>query len=184
MSVLISDKETFDYVFLKYHKSLCFFALKYLKSTEDAEEVVQSIFLKLYEKELSFESHDELRPYLYKSVYHACLNFLRARARQENRDKLYFDQLTEETPAPIHDILRAELIAILQHELTFIPKIQADIIKMSYFEELSNDEIAGALNLSVQTVKNYKNIGLKNIRSRLPKGSLLYSAIGILLNYI
>lgn len=184
MAIEISNKDTFDEVFLKYHKSLCFFAFKYLKASEDAEEVVQSVFLKIYEKGLSFDGYDDVRAFLYKSVYNACLNFLRSRERQVNRDTLYFSQFTQEAEPHINDILRAELITILNQELTHIPKIQADVIKMSYFEELSNEEIAKTLNLSIQTIKNYKNLGLKQIRSKFPKESLFYGFVGVLLSFI
>lgn len=182
MTVSISDKATFDIVFLKYHKPLCFFAVKYVKSTEDAQEVVQSVFLKLYEKGIKLNSEDELRLFLYKSVYNACLNFLRSKERKEIRDKEYSSALPHDINPPLYDILRAELAAVLQKELTYLPKVQADVIKMCYFEELSNEEVAQALDLSVQTIKNYKNLGLKKIRDKFPKRSELYTAISILLS--
>jgi RNA polymerase sigma-70 factor (family 1) len=184
MRIEISNRNTFDEVFLKYHKSLCFFAFKYLKSNEDAEEVVQSVFLKIYEKHLKLDTYDEIRAFLYKSVYNACLNFIRSRERQLNRETFYFSQVTQEAEPHINDILRAELIGILNQELTHIPKIQADIIRMSYFEELSNEEIAKVLNLSIQTIKNYKNMGLKHIRSKFPKESLFYGFVGVLINFL
>lgn len=181
MSVSVKNKGTFDYFFIKFYQSLCVFAFKYLKSNEDCEEVVQSVFLKLYEKNISLDGEDELRLFLYKSVYNACLNFLRTKTRQEARDKEYTRKLSNEVPPPIGDIFRSELMAIIQNELTHIPKLQADVIRLCYFEELSNEEVAQRLNLSVQTVKNYKNIGLKKMRSRFPKGSLGYLFIGYLI---
>jgi len=184
MSVSISHKATFDRVFLEYHKPLCLFSLRYLKSAADAEEVVQSVFLKLYEKNVKLNNDDELRLFLYKSVYNACLNFIRSKTRKETRDKIYSAELPLKAPPPLYDILRAELASILQRELTYLPKIQADIIKMCYFEELSNEEVAKALNLSLQTIKNYKNLGLKKIRSKFPKGSHLYGILSILLGFI
>jgi RNA polymerase sigma-70 factor (ECF subfamily) len=184
MSVSISNKATFDFVFLKYHKPLCVFAMKYLKSSEDAKEVVQSVFLKLYEKNIKLNSDEELRLFLYKSVYNASLNFLRSQTRQEIREKEYYANLALGTNPPIYDILKAELVAILQKELTYLPKIQADVIKMCYLEELSNEEVAKALSLSVQTIKNYKNLGLKKIRHKFPKRSELYASITLLLSLI
>lgn len=184
MSVSFSNKATFDRVFLEYHKPLCLFSMKYLKSIEDSEEVVQSVFLKLYEKDIELNSDDEMRLFLYKSVYNACLNFLRSKARKETRDKEYSSALSINAHPPLYDILRAEMVAILQNELTYLPKIQADVIKMCYFEELSNEEVAKTLNLSLQTIKNYKNMGLKKIRSKFPKGSQLYGIISILLSFI
>ena len=174
MFISIKNKSTFDYFFLKFNQSLCVFAFKYLKSIEDSEEVVQSVFLSLYEKNISLPGEDEFRLFLYKSVYNACLNFLRTKARRETRDKEYIQKLPIEVPPPISDIFRVELMAIIQKELSHIPKIQADVIRMCYFEGLSNEEVAQRLNLSLQTVKNYKNIGLKKMRSRFPKDSLGY----------
>jgi RNA polymerase sigma-70 factor (family 1) len=184
MSVSLSDKATFDFVFLKYHKPLCLFAMKYVGSTEDAKEVVQSVFLKLYEKNIKLETDEELRLFLYKSVYNASLNFLRSKTRKEIRDKEYFFELPLKAHPPLYDILKAELVAILQRELTYLPKLQADVIKLCYFEELSNEEAAQALNLSVQTIKNYKNLGLKKIRDKFPKRSELYVAITLLLSLL
>ncbi|WP_177217022.1 RNA polymerase sigma factor [Pedobacter insulae] len=184
MSVSISNKATFDRVFLEYHKPLCLFSMRYLKSIEDSEEVVQSVFLKLYEKDVKLSSDDEMRLFLYKSVYNACLNFLRAKVRKETRDKAYFSALPLKAPPPLYDILQAELVSILQKELAYLPKIQADVIRMCYFEELSNEEVAKVLKLSLQTVKNYKNLGLKKIRNKFPKGSQLYGVVSILLNLI
>lgn len=184
MSISISNKATFDSVFLKYHKPLCLYAMKYVIAAEDAQEVVQSVFLKLYEKNIKLDSEDDLRFFLYRSVYNACLNFLRSKARKELRDKEYYAELSLKAQPPVYDILKTELVAILQRELTFLPKLQADVIKLCYLEEMSNEEAAQALSLSVQTVKNYKNQGLKKIRAKFPKRSEWYSAISILLNFI
>lgn len=184
MSVSFSNKATFDRVFLEYHKPLCLFSMKYLKSSADSEEVVQAVFLNLFEKGITLKSVEEMRLFLYKSVYNACLNFLRSKARKETRDKEYSLALPMKSHPPLYDILKTELITILQKELTYLPNIQADVIKLCYFEELSNEEVAKKLNLSLQTIKNYKNMGLKKIRSKYPKGSQLYGIVSLLLSFI
>lgn len=158
--------------------------MKYVVEAEDAQEVVQSVFLKIYEKNVRFDGENDIRFFLYKSVYNACLNFLRSKARKEIREQAYYEELSINSQPPLYDILKAELAALLQRELTFLPKIQADVIKLCYLEELSNEEAASALNLSVQTIKNYKNIGLKKIRAKFPKRSEWYSSITLLLNLI
>ncbi|MET4542802.1 RNA polymerase sigma-70 factor (family 1) [Pedobacter africanus] len=184
MQIIISNQETFKVIFLKYHKSLCLFALKYLKSKEDAEEAVQSVFLKMLEVKVNFESQEVLRAYLYRSVYHTCLNSIRSKTRQINREDFYQSQIDPDEQPYLNNMLRAELTAILSRELTFLPKIQADIIKLSYFEELSNDEIAARLDLSLQTVKNYKHMGLKSIRKRFSRDSAFYTFITFLINFV
>ncbi|MNL10444.1 RNA polymerase sigma factor YlaC [compost metagenome] len=184
MQIIISNQDTFKVIFLKYHKSLCLFALKYLKSKEDAEEAVQAVFLKMLEVKVDFENHEVLRSYLYRAVYNTCLNSIRSKTRQINREDFYQSQIPPDEPPYLNDMLKAELVSVLSKELTFLPKIQAEIIKLSYFEELSNDEIAAKLDLSLQTVKNYKHLGLKKIRERFSRDSAFYTFITFLINFI
>ena len=70
----IRRREVFDSYFRRYYQTLCYFAYHYLKEQDEAEDVVQDVFMKLLNWEESFDNEEHLKHYLYKAVRNSCLN--------------------------------------------------------------------------------------------------------------
>ena len=67
-------QEVFDSYFRRYYQTLCYFALTILKVQDEAEDVVQEVFIKLLNWDESFDNEEHLKHYLYKAVRNSCLN--------------------------------------------------------------------------------------------------------------
>ena len=161
------DVEAFDLIYEKYSGKLYAFGLKYLKSTAEAEELVQSVFLKLWEnykilkKELSFKS------YLFTIAYNdICKLFRKRNYRQKFIDDSLYEnsQFSSEIEEGIdyHSVL--EQVELIVNKL---PEKQKTIFLKSRKEGKSTKEIAEEVGLSPGTVDNYISESLKFIRSRL-----------------
>jgi len=166
------DVEAFDLIYEKYSGKLYAFGLKYLKSTEEAEELVQSVFLKLWEnykilkKELSFKS------YLFTIAYNdICKLFRKRNYRQKFIDDTLYEnsQFSSEIEEGIdyHSVLEQ-----VEQIVNKLPEKQKTIFLKSRKEGKSTKEIAEEVGLSPGTVDNYISESLKFIRSRLRKENM------------
>ena len=166
------DVEAFDLIYEKYSGKLYAFGLKYLKSTEEAEELVQSVFLKLWEnykilkKELSFKS------YLFTIAYNdICKLFRKRNYRQKFIDDTLYEnsQFSSEIEEGIDYQSVLEQVEQIVNKL---PEKQKTIFLKSRQEGKSTKEIAEEVGLSPGTVDNYISESLKFIRSRLRKENM------------
>lgn len=172
-TIQMRDRQTFDRVFTRFYAPLCQFATKYLAEPADAEDVVESLFLKLWKQHETFADADHARMALYRATYHACLNHLRGRNRLQRREERYAKEHSDVEDSYLPNLLKAELVALIHREIDKLPSHYAAVLKLSYRDGLKNEEIADQLQLSLQTVKNYKHKGISLLRDQLPKGIFL-----------
>jgi RNA polymerase sigma-70 factor, ECF subfamily len=158
------EVDAFKHVFNACYESLCQYACTMVKDMDEAEDIVQSVFLKIWEKRGNLEIR-EMRSYLFKAVYHQCINDLeRKTVRQhhqqhEAKDPSLFVQQPEVFPTELEEKLRDAINALPdQCRLIFV---------MSRYEELRYAEIAQKLGLSVNTIENQISKALRVLRSKL-----------------
>lgn len=182
----MGDEKVFDHVFRTYYAALCSFAQRYLLRKADAEDVVGNLFVNLWNREQQFEHDVHARASLYRAVYNACLNHIRSSKRSNGREELYSAEQGINDESFMNEMLQAELIRMIYKEFDSLPPHYSTVMKLSYQDGFKNEEIANMLNLSVQTVKNYKSAALKLLRDKLPKDAFFlliitlsaYSALG------
>lgn len=162
------DPISFEFIFRKFYPSLCFFAERITGSHDDAEDITEELFVKLWNKQLQFESEQHLKAYLYRSAKNACLDFLKVSERSDIRNTFFAEERGYSEDAYLNEIIRAEIISEVYHAIESLSPQCSKIITMSYLDGKSNQEIAAELNLSVQTVKNQKGRGLALLKQRLP----------------
>lgn len=165
----MDDQQTFERVFTRFYAPLCQFATRYLAESADAEDVVESVFIRLWDQQGAFTDADHARASLYRATYHACLNHQRSRTRALSREDDYAKETGDLDEGYLPNLLRAELIALIHREIDQLPAPYAEVLRLSFREERSNDEIARELGLQVQTIKNYKHRGLALLKKRIPK---------------
>ena len=167
----------FEQVFLRYYAALCDFASRYLHDKADAEDIVEAIFIVLWNSKEQFANQNHARSYLYRATYNRCLNSLRGHQRAMDREAEFIRETGVTEESYLHHMLRAELIAMIYREIDKLPEQYARILRLCYQEGLKNEDIASRIGLSLQTVKNYKSKGMELLRRRLPKNvSLLLLA--------
>jgi RNA polymerase sigma-70 factor (ECF subfamily) len=166
------DVEAFDLVYERYSGKLYAFALKYLRSKDEAEELVQSVFLKLWENYKTLKKESSFKSYLFTIAYNEICNLFRKRNYLQKfiNDTLYANsQSSSETE---NGIDYKSVLEQVQQILDKLPERQRIIFMKSRNEGKSTKEIATELGLSPGTIDNYISETLKSIRSRLNSENL------------
>jgi RNA polymerase sigma-70 factor, ECF subfamily len=161
------NEEVFESVFKQHFNNLNAYAFTILKDAVSAEEVVQSLFLKLWEKKDVLNIQTSLKSYLYRATYNDCMNILKhLQVRQRHQDHVsYFHDRTSENASS--RLQENELKNELQKAINLLPEKCRTIFQMSRFEELKYQEIADQLDISIKTVENQMGKALKVLRHAL-----------------
>jgi len=161
------DVEAFDLVYEKYAGRLYGFTLKYLKSTDETEELVQSVFLKVWENYKTLKKESSFKSYLFTITYNEICNTFR---RRSHLQKFIGEQLNDnsQTSNETEELIDYNSIRERVGQIVSkLPERQRTIFLKSREEGKSNKEIAIELDLSSGTVDNYISESLKFIRSNL-----------------
>jgi RNA polymerase sigma-70 factor (family 1) len=170
-AIHLSDRASFNTAFRSYYQPLRFYAAKFVQRG-DAEDIVENLFLKLWNKQQVFASPVHLQAFLYHAIRNACLDFIKLSKKGK------IDELSNELLIADDDHLRymieAETIAEIYRAVSDLPSQCSKVIRMGYLEGLNNTEIAEQLGLSEQTVKNYKVRGLGILKQKLSGSSFAF----------
>lgn len=167
LAIRQGNERVFETVFKKHYQALCNYACGILKDMDDAEEVVQSIFLKFWEQREAIEINVSLKSYLYRAVHNTCLNRLKHLKIQETYRQYVGDYLENSYDSATDILDKVELESRIEDALEKLPEQCRLIFKMSRFEELKYQEIADRLGLSVKTIENQIGKALKIMRTEL-----------------
>ena len=151
----------FTAVFTEYYASLCYYANRYTKDREAAEDIVQDCFIKLWERHNNFSSLIQVRAYLYKIVRFGCIDYL----KEQGKEVVIAGGEGTEEPV-LHQMIRTETWRQIYHLVETLPPAVARVIKMLYIEGKSIKETADLLHKSVYTIKSHRARGIALLRSR------------------
>jgi RNA polymerase sigma-70 factor (family 1) len=166
------DFDSFDHIYYKYSGKLYSFGLKYLKSPAEAEELVQSVFLKIWENHRNIDEQQSFRSFLFTIAYNDICKLFRKKKymKQFISDTLYTrPESSSETEKRID--LQSTLSRVNQI-IDILPERQKEIFIKSRQEGKSTKEIAKELRLSPGTVDNYISAAIKFIRDKIRKENL------------
>ncbi len=165
---LISVQEaSFERLFTTHFKRLYAYALTIVKDGITAEEMVQQVFFKIWEKKGRVDIHSSVEAYLYRSVYHESLNYLKHQKVKAAHQSYAVHRGGEQAGSASSKVQLSELQQKLDKALSELPEQCRTIFQMSRFEELKYQEIADKLGLSVKTVENQMGKALKILRVKL-----------------
>jgi RNA polymerase sigma-70 factor (family 1) len=161
------DLESFDLIYDKYSGKLYAFGLKYLRSKEEAEELVQSVYLKLWENHKNLRIELSFKSYLFTIAYNDICKLFRKRYYNQKfiNDTLYENH--QATSKSEDELDFKSLMERVQKIIDKLPDRQKDIFVKSRQEGKSSKEIAEEVGLTSGTVDNYISESLKFIRIRL-----------------
>ncbi len=166
------DVDAFDLIYEKYSGKLYAFGLKYLRSTAEAEELVQSVFLKLWETHKQLDNELSFKSYLFTIAYNDICNLFRKRKYLQ---KFISDSLYENSQSAFKTNEAIDFQSVLERVQQLVDKLperQKTIFLKSRQEGKTTKEIAREVGLSPGTVDNYISESLKFIRSRLHNENL------------
>ena len=162
-------EKTFEKLFREYFRPLTVYALQFLKSQEMAEDIVQGLFLHLYEKRESLKNQDITGNYLYKSVHNRCLNTLHHQKIRNEKEAEIEYSMNADPPDPLQLMTNIEFEHKFLQVLEILSPKCRKVFEMSRLEHKKNQEIADELNLSKRTVETHISRVLKIMREKLLK---------------
>src|SRR5213082_1095589 len=157
------DRTAFEALYRKYWQPLYAFAFRYVRSKEDAEEVVQDVFFRIWRGRADWVPAGAVRNYVYCAVRNAARDRLERTAVAR---RWHVGQVA--TAAGIQSELEAaELVAAVQRALDELPPKRSAVCKLRLIDELSYAQIADRLGIREKTVETQLARGLKFLRERM-----------------
>lgn len=179
---LQGDKSAFEQLFRAYYSRLVHYAFKVLGDQDEAEEMVQQVFISLWETRQKMSIHSSLKSYLYRAVHNRCLNLIEKNAvRQQYQQEVR--ATTDESVQPLQQLAHTELEKEMKRALDKLPEQCRRVFELSRYEGLKYAAIAEVLGISVKTVENQVGKALKILREEL-KEYLVVLVMILLNNYL
>lgn len=171
------DENALTGIYKKYWQPLFTSSYNILKDKQACEDIIQELFIRLWNNRQNIEITVSLKAYLYASMRYEVYRQIRTGAARGG----IFDDLPErlQSPTTYGNIEYKELIAQVNSVVDSLPQKCKEVYKLSREEYLSHKEIAGRLNISTKTVENHLTKALRQLRTSL--GTLFLALISFLL---
>ena len=163
------DEEAFCELYADYKNRLIYFAMKFVKSHEFAEDIFQDVFASVWQNRCFIDPEQSFSSYLYTIIRNRVLNLIRNIHQEEKLKNHILSQSIDCDQEAGSKILFDDLKLIIDKSLDTLTPRQRKIFRMSREEDMSHREIADKLNLSIYTVQEHISLSLKNIRTFLSK---------------
>jgi RNA polymerase sigma-70 factor (ECF subfamily) len=170
------DEKTIESLFRSHYDPMCNYAFTILKDKDDSEEVVQQVFIHLWERRHLMEINTSIQSYLFRSVRNACLN----RIKHAKVRSVYAEEISAiaQNSEPADQIsTQKELQKQIHSAIDSLPEQCRLVFKLSRFEELKYSEIAEQLGISVKTVENHMGKALRIMREKLSDYLVIFYAM-------
>ncbi len=167
------DEASFHWLYDEYYKSLVAYAMHLTGNQDLGEDIVQEVFVHIYDTRQQFTSFPSLRSYLYNSVRNRCVDDKRHRGVVEVYNKTMASQGEASTEDDEANSYREEFYRRLFRLIDAMPLRQRTVF-VEAMNGKSNKEIADALGVSIDTVKTQKKRGLKILREKLNRHEFIF----------
>jgi len=137
-----------------------------IKDDVACHDIVQDVFIKIFEK-ASFDNIDNIRPYLYRAVYNASLNYIRQEKKSEEKSAEY-SYLTSTSECE-EEVNEEKIKMILTEVLNELPDTCREVFLYAKQHNLKYKEIAEKMNISIKTVESHMSVAFKKIKLYLDK---------------
>lgn len=158
------DNASFDKLFRKYYKPLCFIAGTRIGDIHHAEDLVQELFADIFKRRKGIQLTTSIDRYLYGALFYKCSNFNKKRIHQVSLDDIPVDQ-KDTNSLPSDKLEEMELETEIFNAIDELPEKCREVFIMSRFENKKSKEIAAMLNLSEKTIETHISLALKKLKS-------------------
>lgn len=160
------DARAFDELFAAYYPAMCFFAASIVGDNDAAEDIVQEVFIRFWEKRLTFPALPALKSFLYTAVRNRALNHLEKRAnRRRIREGLEAEVSTEN--GFLLQEVEADLLGAISAEIDRLPEQCRKVFTMSFVDGRNVRDVAAELDIAETTVKTQRRRARQMLRDRL-----------------
>lgn len=167
MLLPLRDEKSFEQLFRNQYAPLCGYARKYIDDLDQSEEVVQDVFVNLWQKRSTIEITSTIESYLFRAVRNTCLNILKHfKVREKHKEGISasYDHYGDRAD---NLVLEIELMNQIENLISGLPPERQKVFRMSRFEEMKYKEIAEELGISIKTVEAQMGKALKYLRENL-----------------
>ncbi|MEN8250372.1 MAG: RNA polymerase sigma-70 factor [Bacteroidota bacterium] len=169
------DIHTFEMLYNEHYTSLCHFSQRFVFDLDTAKEIVQDVFIRIWEKRSSLPAEISLKTYLYTSVRNKCIDYLKHLKVENEFHKMRIREILESgnntsnsMDHPLDGLISKELENVIVDAIENLPEKCREIFELSRFEGLKYREIAEELNISVKTVETQMSRAFASLRKKLP----------------
>lgn len=163
------DATAFRLLYKTYYKALVCYALQMVEDSDSAEDIVQELFSTIWEKKMPFQSLASFKAYLYNSVRNASLDYL----KHKDVEGSYLQKMIDTHPdycgngeEEEEGFFKEEVYRQLLLTIDSLPNRCREVFLL-YMEGNTNEEIANALHVSLETVKTQKKRAMSFLRKKL-----------------
>lgn len=157
------DEKAFQALFVEYYPALVSFGCRYVVSKETAEDIVQDVFVRIWETRESLAKIEDLSAYLYQMVRFRCFNHLRDAKTHSDALRDYAENMPTED---MNNYIKEESFRLAMKALEDLPPASRQVFS-HMLDGLSAQEIAKKLNIAVETVKTHKQIARRILKEKL-----------------
>lgn len=166
------DLRSLRFVHQLHYQPLCLFASKLIQQSDEAEDMVAEVFVKLWMRHSHFGSLQNIKAFLYISVRNTCFNYLK-KIQRSNVVKKAVSCTAELYEEPVSiSLIKSETLSAVHREVDLLPTQCRIIFKMLYVDGLKSQDIANKLGLSIHTVRAQRARGLQLIKKKVKSKSL------------
>ncbi len=175
------DEDAFCELYAAYKNRLLYFAMKFVKSRDFAEDIFQDTFTIIWQSRRFINPDASFSSYLYTIVRNRILNQIRDADKENTLKERILSQAIDYTDDTKENILANDLREIINKALEKLTPRQREIFEMSREAQMSHKEIADALDISVHTVQEHISVSLRTIRTFLSKYAGTYTDMLLIL---
>jgi RNA polymerase sigma-19 factor, ECF subfamily len=162
------NKDAFKLLYDRYSKRLYCFSIRYLRSKVETEELVQTVFISLWEHRKSLDATMSVKNYIYRSAVNYIYNFQKRKAVRMKFAESEFQKEHIQSNITYDQVFFHDLEEKINSIVETLPSKQQKIFRLSRIDGLSHEKIAKKLDISVRTVENQIYRALKFIKNNLP----------------
>lgn len=177
------SQKAFAEIYNHFYRSLYYFSKRLVADTQEAEDIVAESFIKLWKKQGSFASAENIKAFLFVITRNASLNYLRHSQHQHSTHQ-ELSYLADDQDQLFHQEITAELIQLIYADIENLSEKRREIVKMILLEGLEDDQIASRLNISSKTVRNQKATAVQLLRTTHSNRAQTISFITTLLSML
>ena len=156
-----ANQKSFGYLIQLYFNPITLYAKSIVLDAELAKEIVQDVFLKIWDNRDSLEIKTSLKAYIYQMTHNLCIDHLRNRANKRNLNLISYDDLKlrleifelEDHDSLFDKLFTEQMEAAIHHAIEELPEQCREVFILSRYESLSYPQISKELNISLSTTK-------------------------------
>lgn len=163
------DKVAFQQLYAHFSAKVYSTALSYAQQEQEAEEIVQDVFVKIFRKAHQFKGNSSVSTWIYRIAVNTSLNHLQSKKRKFLWQPLEQVKEPEGFYHPGISLENKEKAQLLYAAIKILPERQKTAFILSYIEELPRQEVADVMETSLKGVEALLQRGKKNLREQLKK---------------